>query len=71
VVGNYEFISHNEEHMVFKTTREQNMKVGDVLYCIPYHICPTVDRFDKVSVVRNGKVTEEWRVEARKREITV
>jgi D-serine deaminase-like pyridoxal phosphate-dependent protein len=70
-VVNYEFISHNEEHMVFKTTRAQNMKVGDVLYCIPYHICPTVDRFDKVSVVRNGKVTEEWRVEARKREITV
>jgi len=70
-VDNYDFISHNEEHMVFKTTQAQNMKVGDVLYCIPYHICPTVDRFDKVSVVRNGKVTEQWDVVARKREITV
>ena len=70
-VVKYEFISHNEEHMVFKTTGAQNMKVGDVLYCIPYHICPTVDRFDKVSVVRNGKVTEQWKVEARNRELTI
>jgi D-serine deaminase-like pyridoxal phosphate-dependent protein len=70
-VDNYDFISHNEEHMVIKTPEAKNMKVGDTLYCIPYHICPTVDRYDKVSVVRNGKVTEQWKVEARKRQITV
>jgi D-serine deaminase-like pyridoxal phosphate-dependent protein len=70
-VEKYEFISHNEEHLVFRSDDAQKTKVGDVLYCIPYHICPTVDRFDKVSVVRNGKVTEQWKVEARKREITV
>jgi D-serine deaminase-like pyridoxal phosphate-dependent protein len=70
-IENYNFISHNEEHLVFKTTRARNIKVGDVIYCIPYHICPTVDRFDKVSVVRDGKVTGKWNVEARKREITV
>jgi D-serine deaminase-like pyridoxal phosphate-dependent protein len=70
-VDNYNIISHNEEHMVIKSTKAEKMKVGDVLYCIPYHICPTVDRFDKVSVVRNGMVTEQWNVEARKREITI
>jgi D-serine deaminase-like pyridoxal phosphate-dependent protein len=70
-IDNYDFISHNEEHMVIKTDQAQKMKVGDELYCIPYHICPTVDRFDKVSVVRDGKVTEQWKVEARKREITI
>jgi D-serine deaminase-like pyridoxal phosphate-dependent protein len=70
-VDNYNIISHNEEHMVIKSTKAEKMKVGDVLYCIPYHICPTVDRFDKVSVVRNGIVTEQWNVEARKREITI
>ena len=70
-IKNYEIISHSEEHMVIRTSEAVKMKVGDVLYCIPYHICPTVDRYDVVSVVRNGRVTEEWKVEARKREITI
>jgi D-serine deaminase-like pyridoxal phosphate-dependent protein len=70
-VDNYEIISHNEEHMVIRTTDAEVMKVGDILYSIPYHICPTVDRFDKVSVVRNSRISEQWNVEARKREITI
>jgi D-serine deaminase-like pyridoxal phosphate-dependent protein len=70
-IDNYEIISHNEEHMVIRTAGAEKIKVGDVLYGIPYHICPTVDRYDKVSVVRNGRVTEQWKVEARTREITV
>ncbi len=70
-LANYEFVSHNEEHMVIRTSEASKISIGDVFYCIPYHICPTVDRYDKVSVVRNGKVTEQWNVEARKRELTV
>jgi D-serine deaminase-like pyridoxal phosphate-dependent protein len=68
---NYEFVSHNEEHLVIRTNQAGNFEQGDVLYCIPFHICPTVDRYDKVSVVRNGIVTEEWNVEARKRQISI
>jgi len=67
----YDFISHNEEHMVLRTPEAVRLKVGDVLYGIPYHICPTADRFDQVSVVREGKVSEQWKVEARTRKITV
>jgi D-serine deaminase-like pyridoxal phosphate-dependent protein len=70
-LANYEFVSHNEEHMVIRTSEASKISIGDVFYCIPYHICPTVDRYDKVSVVRNGKVTEQWNVEARKREINL
>jgi D-serine deaminase-like pyridoxal phosphate-dependent protein len=70
-IENYEFMSHNEEHLVFRTVDAHKIKVGDVLYCIPYHICPTVDHYDKVSVVRNGRVTEQWNVVARKREINI
>lgn len=70
-IENYEFISHNEEHMVFRTAEAGELKTGDVLYCLPYHICPTVDRYDKVSVVRNGRVSEEWDVSARKRRISI
>jgi D-serine deaminase-like pyridoxal phosphate-dependent protein len=70
-IGDYDFISHNEEHMVLRTSEAKKMNVGDVLYCIPYHICPTVDRYDKVSVVRDGRVSEQWSVQARRREISI
>ena len=70
-IDDYEFVSHNEEHMVIRTPEADKIKVGDPFYCIPYHICPTVDRYDKVYVVRDGCVTEEWNVVARRREITV
>ena len=67
---NYTIISHSEEHMVIKTREADNWKIGDPFYGIPYHICPTVDRFDSVSVVRDHKVAEQWNVEARRRKIT-
>jgi D-serine deaminase-like pyridoxal phosphate-dependent protein len=70
-LGKHEFVSHNEEHMVIKTPEAEKIKVGDIFYCIPYHICPTVARYDKVYVVRDGKMTEQWEVQARKRELTV
>jgi len=69
--GDYEFVSHNEEHLVVRTAAASCIEVGDVLYCIPVHICPTVDRYDKVSVVNDGMVNEEWKVEARKRQISI
>jgi len=67
---NYIIINHNEEHMVISTSEADNRKIGDPLYGIPWHICPTVDRFDSVSVVNEHKVTGQWNVEARKRKIT-
>jgi D-serine deaminase-like pyridoxal phosphate-dependent protein len=70
-LSKYSIISHNEEHMVIRTEEAGRMKIGSPLYAIPFHICPTVDRFDFVSVVRNRKVTEQWNVEARKRVITI
>lgn len=69
-LDNYVIINHNEEHMVLRTLEAGDRKIGDVLYGIPYHICPTVDRYDSVTVVKDGKATEQWTVEARKRRIT-
>lgn len=67
----YTIISHSEEHMVIRTTEADNLKIGEPLYGIPWHICPTVDRYDSVSVVKDHKVTEQWNVTARKRKITI
>ena len=69
--GKFSIISHNEEHMVIRTGKASEMKIGSVVYAIPFHICPTVDRHDTVPVVRNGTVTEQWQVDARRRKITL
>jgi D-serine deaminase-like pyridoxal phosphate-dependent protein len=69
-IEKYVLTTHNEEHMIIRTPMADKFKVGDVFYCVPYHICPTVDRHDTVSVVNNHVVTGTWNVEARKRTIT-
>jgi D-serine deaminase-like pyridoxal phosphate-dependent protein len=58
-------IAHSEEHLVLKVPDSGKFKPGDILYCIPWHICPTVALYDKVLVVENNSVTGFWKVEAR------
>jgi len=66
----YSIVSHNEEHMVIRTVLADKYKTGDPIYGIPWHICPTVDRYDNVNVVNDHKVSLQWNVEARKRKIS-
>ena len=68
---NYSVVSHSEEHMVIRTTEADKYEAGDLFYAIPWHICPTVDRYDTLFVVNDHKVTEEWHVEARRRKISI
>jgi D-serine deaminase-like pyridoxal phosphate-dependent protein len=68
---NYSIVGHNEEHMVVRTKEADKFSVGDHFYCIPWHICPTADRYDSVYVAYNNRVSEEWNVVARKRKITI
>ncbi|MGD0753467.1 MAG: D-TA family PLP-dependent enzyme [Bacteroidales bacterium] len=70
-IEKYAIVSHNEEHMVIRTTQADKYKIGDPLYGIPWHICPTVDRYDIVYVVNDHNVTGQWDVEARNRKITI
>ncbi|MCU0363536.1 MAG: D-TA family PLP-dependent enzyme [Bacteroidales bacterium] len=70
-IDSYETVNHSEEHIVIRTEKATLLKPGDILYCIPYHICPTTDRFTSVSVVRDGMASEEWQVDAHTRKITI
>lgn len=65
------FLTHSEEHLVIQTPDAKNLKVGDVLYGIPHHICPTVNLNEFLTVIENKKATKIWEVLARKRKITV
>lgn len=64
-------IGHSEEHMVLKTDKSRSYNIGDVLYGVPYHICPTVALHDRVSVVDNQNVSGQWLTLSRNRTIGV
>ncbi|MGZ3756274.1 MAG: D-TA family PLP-dependent enzyme [Mucilaginibacter sp.] len=63
------FISHSEEHMVLNAGIGHNYQVGDVLYGLPHHICPTVALYEKAVTITHGKVSGEWKTIARNRTI--
>lgn len=65
------FLIHSEEHLVIQSPDLVGKKVGDVLYGVPHHICPTVNLQQEVTVIREGIATETWEVIGRRRKITV
>jgi D-serine deaminase-like pyridoxal phosphate-dependent protein len=64
-------IGHSEEHLVLKNEGNQKFKVGDVLYGIPHHICPTVNLYDSPNVITNHKYVGNWETVSRTRKINI
>lgn len=64
-------IGQSEEHLVLSTSKADTFSVGDVLYGIPHHICPTVALYDQVLVVEGNKVIGVWKNIARDRSLTI
>ena len=65
------FTGHSEEHLVVETRVAGELHVGDCLYGIPWHICPTVALYAEANVVAGGEIVERWAIEARARRLTV
>lgn len=67
----YEPVSQSEEHLVLQSPDPSNdqLKPGDVVYGIPWHICPTVALYEKVLCIKDDNVVDEWRTVARDREL--
>jgi D-serine deaminase-like pyridoxal phosphate-dependent protein len=64
-------ISQSEEHLVVEAGEGHSYKPGDVLYGLPYHICPTVALFERVYTIKNRNVMGEWKNVARDRKISL
>jgi D-serine deaminase-like pyridoxal phosphate-dependent protein len=64
-------VLHSEEHLVIETANAESTNIGDCLYAIPWHICPTVAQYSSAVVIEDGNVTGEWKVEARDRCLTI
>ncbi|HVA49122.1 MAG TPA: D-TA family PLP-dependent enzyme [Pirellulales bacterium] len=64
-------VVHSEEHLTVETGRAGEFKVGDCLYGVPYHVCPTVALHREALVVEGGRVVNRWPVVARDRALTI
>ncbi|HKV23657.1 MAG TPA: D-TA family PLP-dependent enzyme [Candidatus Acidoferrum sp.] len=59
----------SEEHLPLAVEGQTaTAHVGDMLYLLPRHVCPTVNLFDHALLVRNGAIEAIERVTARGRE---
>ncbi|MGA2247805.1 MAG: D-TA family PLP-dependent enzyme [Verrucomicrobiota bacterium] len=63
------FIAHSEEHLVIETDAAGDWKVGDCLYGVPWHICPTVALHGEAVVIQQGRAVTHWRIQARERHV--
>lgn len=54
-------ISHSEEHLVAEAPEGHSWKIGDVLYGLPYHICPTVALYETSYAIKS-LCTEIWKI---------
>jgi len=64
-------VVHSEEHLVLQTPRAAQYRVGDVVYGLPRHVCPTMALHSEVWAVRDGRAAERWPVTARARRLTI
>ncbi|MCF2446539.1 D-TA family PLP-dependent enzyme [Dyadobacter sp. CY345] len=69
----YTVTGQSEEHGVLQIGEEawESIKIGDVFYALPYHICPSVALHEYASVIENGEVIDEWKIVARNRRLTI
>ncbi len=62
----------SEEHLPIDVPEGAQMPaVGDYLYLVPRHVCPTVNNFDHALLIVDGKIAGVERVTARGREVPV
>ncbi len=64
-------IQQSEEHLVIETSQAYRLKVGDDLWAISRHICPTMALHEYVTVVSQGQIVDRWNIAARNRCLTI
>jgi D-serine deaminase-like pyridoxal phosphate-dependent protein len=65
-------LSPSEEHLPMEVASGAvGPKVGDVLYLLPRHVCPTVNNFDCALLVRANEIEAVEKVSARGREVPI
>lgn len=66
-----EFVGQSEEHLLLRNRGSRSLNIGDVLYGLPVHVCPTCALYERAFVVQGEKLIGEWKTVARDRKINV
>jgi D-serine deaminase-like pyridoxal phosphate-dependent protein len=62
---------HSEEHLVVAAPTDHSYQIGDVVYGLPFHVCPTCALHEYAIVVENHEIVDYWKIIARARKITI
>ncbi|HKY05966.1 MAG TPA: D-TA family PLP-dependent enzyme, partial [Blastocatellia bacterium] len=71
VIGRDAMTPHkpSEEHLPIDVTGEgEGLSIGEIIYLVPRHVCPTVNNFDYAVIISGGRIAGVERVTARGRE---
>lgn len=64
--------AHSEEHLIIENKGKNKYAIGDTIYAVPYHVCPTCALYDSVQVVNEAReICDQWQVTARSRKINI
>lgn len=64
-------ISQSEEHLVLSTDNANKYKIGDVLYGLPFHICPTCALYENANIIKDHNFITSWKNVARDRILSI
>lgn len=63
-------VGQSEEHLVVEAGEGHSYRIGDVLYGLPNHVCPTCALYERAFTIEGGAVSGEWRTVSRDRMLT-
>ena len=66
-----EEIAQSEEHLVVSIPDNATVELGDLIYGVPIHICPTCALYERAIVIKENRKVGEWKIVARDRKITI
>ncbi|HEV7279068.1 MAG TPA: D-TA family PLP-dependent enzyme [Pirellulaceae bacterium] len=61
----------NEEHLVLERPDGFDLAIGQGIFGIPWHVCPSSALHRELVVVKEGRIDAAWKVVARDRRLTV
>ena len=64
-------VSHSEEHLVVESPGADRFRVGDVVYSLPWHVCPTMALHQEVWLAEHARARSTWTVAARSRRLSI
>ncbi len=64
-------VMQSEEHLVIETAQADQYEIGQCLYGIPRHVCPTVALYNEAWAVEANTARDRWPITARGRRISI